>query len=67
MKRRIIENIKKDNARIHEINSKLRLSDSALFEPVIDPAEYPEWRDVVTKADILQYEAEQEKIRKVFR
>lgn len=44
LKRRIIENIKKDNARLREINAKLGIEEE-LYEPDVDALEWPENRD----------------------
>lgn len=62
LKRRIIENIRKDNVRLREINLKLGLEDE-LYEPQIDSSEWPENRDVVSKQELLAFEAEKEKQR----
>jgi hypothetical protein len=57
LKRRIVDNITKDNARLRVINATLGI-DEELYQPTFDPAEWPENRDVVTKQELLTFEEE---------
>lgn len=62
LKRRIIKNIKKDNARLRELNTILGIHEDP-FEPLVDPSEWPEDRYKFTKQDVEAFEKEQEKER----
>jgi hypothetical protein len=59
LKARIIKNIKKDNIRLREINTQLGRNET-LFEPELDPAEWPEHRELFTAEDLRQFDAERE-------
>ena len=58
LKRRLIENIKKDNIRIHEINKELNIGEEELFEPEIDDSEWPERREQFNDEDLIEFERE---------
>eukprot|EP00698_Gefionella_okellyi_P015023 TRINITY_DN4206_c0_g1_i1.p2 TRINITY_DN4206_c0_g1~~TRINITY_DN4206_c0_g1_i1.p2 ORF type:complete len:1598 (+),score=505.86 TRINITY_DN4206_c0_g1_i1:63-4856(+) len=55
LKTRIIENVKKHNEKIVEINSDLQLDDP-LFEPSLQPIEIPDARDRMDRDMLLNYE-----------
>ena len=66
LKARIIKNIKKDNIRLRELNTKLGLgaaAPAALYEPELDPAEWPEHRELFTREDLHAFETERERER----
>eukprot|EP00741_Cyanophora_paradoxa_P024459 tig00022075_g23616.t1 len=60
LKKRICENIAKDNARIREINATLQLRED-LFEAQMQPCEFPENRDKYDKETLLRFEKKQAK------
>lgn len=62
LKARIINNIKKDNVRLRELNARLGI-DEPLFEPELDPAEWPEHRELFTKEDLARFESDRERER----
>ena len=51
LKGRIIKNVKQDNVRLRELKQLLNHAD-AVFEPVLDPAEWPEHREIYTQQDL---------------
>jgi len=57
LKARIIKNLKKDNMRLRELNRLLGL-DEQLYEPELDPKEWPEHRELFTRADLKRFEKE---------
>jgi len=62
LKARIIKNIQKDNARVRELNALLGIEED-LADPELDPAEWPEHRELFTKEDLLKFETERERER----
>ena len=62
LKARIIKNIKKDNVRLRVLNANLGIVED-LFEPELDPEEWPEHRELFTREDLAQFESEREKER----
>jgi hypothetical protein len=58
LKRTIIETIKNDNVHLRELNRKLGIEEE-LFEPELDPNEWPESRDQFTQEDITKFEEHQ--------
>jgi WD40 repeat protein len=55
LKRRIVHNVKRDNVRVSEINTLLCV-DEQLWEPELDASEWPESREVFTKAELIAFE-----------
>lgn len=62
LKARIIKNIKKDNVRLRELNAKLGINET-LYEPELDPSEWPEHRELFTREDLARFESERERAR----
>eukprot|EP00605_Chrysophyceae_sp_TOSAG23-4_P000185 GSChrysophyteH1.ASY1.ANO1.219.1 assembled CDS len=57
LKKELVNGIRRSNKRVREIDEELgqsHLSEN-LWQPILDPSEYPEDRDRVTKADLDEY------------
>lgn len=60
LKRQMIYAIRRDNARIRQIDAELEQPDqsASLWEPKFDPDEFPEDADEVTELELQQFEGE---------
>lgn len=60
LKKRITTNVKKDNARLSELNKKLG-KPQELYEPALDPAEWPELRSQFSREDLAAFQRAKER------
>ena len=61
MKKKMIETILKDNARVKEIDFELQqqqpsqVESGVLFNPTLDPEEFPDDRDEITDKELTEF------------